>query len=74
MIRIAFSALSRRNKLLLLVLLYFAVRYFWKLINEKEDKEAVLRATLDRIDRLAKNITSYGVDIVSMLFRTSWMD
>lgn len=58
------AALSRRKKVFLLLLLVSALRYFWNRIHRKEDSEAILRASLDRIERLSKNVTSYGVDIV----------
>jgi hypothetical protein len=71
MIRIVLSALARRKGVFLCLALVSAVGYFWK--REKVDKEAIIRATLDRMDRLSKNVTTYGVDIVSVLLMTSWI-
>jgi hypothetical protein len=73
MIGIIVSALSRRKKEFLLLMLVSAVGYFWRGTDEIVDNDAMLRVSLDRINRLSKNITSYGVDIVSIVLNTSWV-
>lgn len=67
MIKLIVPTFSRRKGAILLLALTSGAVFLWNGINEHQDKEAVLIATLDRIDHLSKNITSYGVDIVSIL-------
>jgi hypothetical protein len=71
MIRTVVFALSRRKGLCLFVAVVSLFGYFWK--PKKVDHEAIVRATLDRMDRLSKNVTTYGVDIVSVLLMMSWI-